>query len=278
MHWPKNWLAILCLAIVATAANAERLIETAQRAGVASQPTSTIPESATTSVVVPTPTDRARKVAPPSTSEAAASSENSIQLNRQISLGDAATSITAIIALVALWFAWHQVREARKQRHSQMTQHVFDILGSKTSRELRRYVYNHIPAHPPMDLSPAEWAKIEDVWNEFERVAQYVYRQLVDKDAIIEMYAFGIIVSWKKLQPYADFQAERRGAPNRDGVPSVFLQGFRRLAADAEAHWRIHYPNREVPCVVEWLPNYQEHSKVRQTVVQRKCRRRRGGA
>lgn len=181
-----------------------------------------------------------------------------LTFNPEFSIGNIAVSIAALVAAVtaviagrALGFAREQVAEAQKQRHSQMTQHIADILGSKESRERRRRIYNNIPSDPSADISNEDWSAMEDVWCEFERIAQYVDRGLVERDAIIETYSFGIIASWKKLKPFADLQAKRRGDPDR------FLKAFKKLAEDAETQWREKYPGREIPKVVEWLPGYQ---------------------
>jgi hypothetical protein len=170
----------------------------------------------------------------------------------KVSLGDIATLTAAFIGMLALLFAYFQVREAKRQRLAQSTQHAFELLSSKESRENRRYVYNEIPPSiEPEELTPAQWARIEDYWVDFERVAQYIKLGLVDRDSIVRMYSFGLIAGYTRLQPYVAYQGRLRGSQE------VFLSGYRELVWHAEDYWRKSWPNVPLPKLIEWQPGYR---------------------
>lgn len=172
-----------------------------------------------------------------------------LTFNSQITVSDIASAVTALVAIFALVFAVVQVRESRRQRVAQMTQHVFEMLGSPESRESRRYLFNQIPEGVRVqDLTREQWSRIENIWVDFERVAQYIRHDLVDRDAILDTYAVTIIPTWARVAQYADYQAELRGCVG------VFLTGFRDLADHAGRRWIEQNPGRELPRPVSMFP------------------------
>lgn len=194
------------------------------------------------------------------TSTPAEEIQGMFSLNSTVSLGDLATMCAVGIAFFALrsikvaadqLTATHrQLAEAKYQREAQMAQHVFDMLSSKESRTRRRWLYNAMDGVDPASVKPEQWEVIEDIWIEFERVAQYCQSNLVSEKSIIEMYSFAIIVAWKVIEPFANYQALRRGGKG------IFLSGFRRLASEAEQYWKATYKETQVPTVVSWIDNY----------------------
>lgn len=157
------------------------------------------------------------------------------------------TAVGAAAFLGASFVAYRELNEASRTRHLEVVDHIFNELNSPENIEARRWIYQHLPDDPAAAVStlkPRDIETIKRVLNMMDRVAFLMVNEWVPEGLVMPWLNPVIVKTWIKLQPYIDYESERRKEP--DYYQNVRILGMRCAAwrkenlPEAEIHWVEH--------------------------------------
>ncbi len=126
------------------------------------------------------------------------------------------TAVAAVAVLGAGYIAYRELAEISSSRHMEVADRFFQELNSQENIEARRRVYQNLPDDPQQgisSLSADDHAAIKKVLNSLDRVAFLTQAGWIPEDLIMPWMHPMIAKSWTKLEPYVQYEVQRRDEP-----------------------------------------------------------------
>ena len=129
----------------------------------------------------------------------------------------ALSSIGSTVAILGGgYIAFRQLSEIANTRHLGVADKLFDELNSRENTAARRWVFQNLPADPQegirsLTLEGQEAVKL--VLNSLDRVAFLTQAGWIPEDLIMPWMHPMIAKSWDKLEPYVEYEKQRRNEP-----------------------------------------------------------------
>lgn len=136
------------------------------------------------------------------------------------------TAVAAAAVLGAGYIAYRELSEISSSRHMEVADRLFQELNSQENIDARRWVYQNLPDDPQVgtaSLLPDGQAAIKKVLNSLDRVAFLTQAGWIPEEIIMPWMHPMIAKSWEKLEPYVQFEIQRRNEP-------YYYQQARQLA------------------------------------------------
>jgi hypothetical protein len=127
-----------------------------------------------------------------------------------------ATAVAAAAVLGGVILAYRELAEASTTRHIEVADRLFDELNDPANLAARRHVFQALPDDPAAGsalLSVQDRDAIKHVLNSLDRVAFLTQAGWIPEDMVMPWMSPMILKSWIKLQPWVDYEAERRREP-----------------------------------------------------------------
>jgi hypothetical protein len=157
------------------------------------------------------------------------------------------TAVAAAAVLGAGYVAYRELSEISSSRHMEVADRLFDELNSAENIAARRWIYQHLADNPEEGmkaLTPEGQAAIKQVLNSLDHVSFLTQAGWIPEDIIMPWMHPMIAKSWDKLEPYVQYERQRRSEPD-------YYRHADELAGRCRA-WRAqHIP--KVP--VNWVEN-----------------------
>lgn len=126
------------------------------------------------------------------------------------------TAVAAAAVLSAGFFAYRELSEAASSRHMDVADRLFEELNSPENIETRRWIFQHLPVDPEegiRSLTPEGRAAVKQVLNSLDHVAFLTQSGWIPEDIIMPWMHPMIAKSWAKLEPYIQYERQRRNEP-----------------------------------------------------------------
>lgn len=126
------------------------------------------------------------------------------------------TGVAAAAVLGAGYIAYRELAEISSSRHMEVADRFFQELNSQENIEARRRIYQNLPDDPQQgitSLSAEDQAAIKKVLNSLDRVAFLTQAGWIPEDLVMPWMHPMIAKSWEKLEPYVQFEIQRRNEP-----------------------------------------------------------------
>jgi hypothetical protein len=159
------------------------------------------------------------------------------------------TAVTAAAVLGAGYIAYRELSEISSSRHMEVADRLFQELNSQENIDARRWVYQNLPDDPQVgtaSLPPDGQAAIKKVLNSLDRVAFLTQAGWIPEEIIMPWMHPMIAKSWEKLEPYVQFEIQRRNEP-------YYYQQARQLAERCRIWRRENLAEVEVKWVEQAL-------------------------
>ncbi len=155
------------------------------------------------------------------------------------------TAVAAAAVFGAGYAAYYQLREVASTRHMEVADRLFDELNSPENIEARRWVFQNLADDPeegiPSLTSEGRYA-VKRVLNSLDRVAFMTQTGWIPDQMIMPWMNPMIVKAWAKLEPYVDYESQRRHEPD-------YYEHARALAQRCHA-WRLkNLPDAKVTWV-----------------------------
>jgi hypothetical protein len=127
------------------------------------------------------------------------------------------TAVAAAAVLSASFIAYRELSELDRSRHIQVADRLFEELNSPENIEARRWIYQNLPVDPEqgiLTLPPEGRTAIKRVLNSLDRVAFLTQAGWIPEKMIMPWMNPMIIKAWIKLEPYVDYESDRRYEPD----------------------------------------------------------------
>ncbi len=112
---------------------------------------------------------------------------------------------TLVVVILGLTFAAMELRQLRSEQESQTMLQLFDTLRSDEyirSMGLLAQLPEGLTAEQLSEkLSPDDLSMILQLQLTYEALGVMVYRRDISMDWVDELFRFGVVTSWEKLQP-----------------------------------------------------------------------------
>lgn len=158
-----------------------------------------------------------------------------------------ATAVAMSAVVGAGFIAYRELNENAKSRHLEVADRLFMELNAPENIQARRWVFQHLPADPVqglVSLSNEGRDHVKKVLNSLDRVAFLTQQDWIPEDMVMPWMNPMIVKAWEKLQPYVDYECQRRQEPD-------YYRSVRQLAARCLAWRRQHLGDAPVT----WLPD-----------------------
>ena len=159
------------------------------------------------------------------------------------------TAVAAAAVLSAGFVAYRELAESASSRHMEVADRLFNELNSLENIEARRWIFQNLSDDPEEGLRamPSEGrAAVKQVLNSLDRVAFLTQSGWITDDVIMPWMHPMIAKSWEKLEPYVNYERQRRNEP-------YYYRYAAELAERCRA-WRAkHLPEVEVVWVEDAL-------------------------
>ncbi len=109
--------------------------------------------------------------------------------------------VASISVIVGIIIALIQLREMAKARYLEALSKIFEEFRSEEFFAGRRFVYSH-DRFDYNSCTSEERNKIERLINTYNRISFFVFKGMVSKNLILEMYSGAFVASWEKLENY----------------------------------------------------------------------------
>lgn len=126
------------------------------------------------------------------------------------------TAVAAAAVLSAGFIAYRELTEAADSRHVEIADRLFTQLNSEESIEARRRIYQNLSITPEQgvkDLTPEDRNAIKHVLNTLDRVAFLTQKGWIPDEIVMPWMHPMIAKSWEKLEPFVEYERERRNEP-----------------------------------------------------------------
>ena len=159
------------------------------------------------------------------------------------------TAVAAVAVLSAGFVAYRELSEIAKSRHMEVADRLFHELNSPESIEARRWIFQNLPDDPEEGIpamTPEGRAAVKRVLNSLDRVAFLTQPSWVDEEMIMPWMNPMIVKVWTKLEPYVDYESQRRHEPD-------YYEHARKLAERCR-DWRVkNLPDAKITWVDDAL-------------------------
>jgi hypothetical protein len=142
-------------------------------------------------------------------------------------------AVAAAAILSAGFVAYRELTEVAQARHIEVADRLFDELNSRESIEARRWIFQNLPEDPEkgvQSLTPEGQAAVKLVLNSLDHVAFLTQAGWIPEQMIMPWMNPMIVKAWIKLEPYVDYESQRRHEPD-------YYQYARKLARRCR-EWR----------------------------------------
>lgn len=127
------------------------------------------------------------------------------------------TGLAMAAVFGAGFIAYRELNENAKSRHLEVADRLFSELNAPENVQARRWVFQHLPPDPAQNLaslSMEERDLVKKVLNSLDRVAFLTQQDWIPDDMVMPWMNPMIVKSWEKLQPYVDYECQRRQEPD----------------------------------------------------------------
>ena len=127
------------------------------------------------------------------------------------------TAVAAAAVLGAGFVAYRELNEVANSRHLEVADRLFDELNSSENIEARRWVLQNLPDDPEegiRSLTSEGQAAMKRVLNSLDRVAFLTQADWIPEEMIMPWMNPMIVKVWTKLEPYIDYESQRRHEPD----------------------------------------------------------------
>ena len=157
------------------------------------------------------------------------------------------TAFAAAAVLGGGFVAVRELNETGATRQMEIADRLYDELNSNESIASRRWIFQELPddLSKGIDSLPKEGREaVKQVLNSLDRVAFLTQSDWIPEEKIMPWMNPMIVKAWMKLQPYVDFEAERRNEPD-------YYEAVRDLAERCIIWREENLPNSEIT----WVKN-----------------------
>ncbi len=151
-----------------------------------------------------------------------------------------AQTFTSTVTMVAIFagsiLAYHQLSEVASNRHLAVVDRLFEELNSPENIDARRWIFRNLPDNPEegsRTLTPEGQAAVKRVLNSLDHIAFLTQAGWIPDEMIMPWMNPMIVKAWAKLEPYVDYESQKRREPD-------YYQYTRELAERCRA-WRAHH-------------------------------------
>ena len=126
------------------------------------------------------------------------------------------TAVAAAAVIGAGYIAYRELAELSSSRHMEVADRLFQELNSPENIAARRWIYQNLPDDPQQALAslpPDGLAAIKKVLNSLDRVAFLTQAGWIPEEIIMPWMHPMIAKSWDKLEPYVEYEIQRRNEP-----------------------------------------------------------------
>lgn len=159
------------------------------------------------------------------------------------------TAMAVALVVGGGFFAYRELAEVASSRHIEVADRLFEELNSPENIEARRWVFQNLPDDPKVSipsLSPEGQAAVKRVLNSLDRVAFLTQAGWIPDETIMPWMNPMIAKAWAKLEPYVDYESQRRNEPD-------YYEYARELAERCRA-WRAkHLPDAQITWIDDAL-------------------------
>ena len=159
------------------------------------------------------------------------------------------TAVAAAAVLSAGFVAYRELSEIASSRHLEVADRLFHELNSPEIIEARRWIFQNLPDDPEegiREMTPEGKAAVKRVLNSLDRVAFLTQGSWIDDEMIMPWMNPMIVKAWSKLEPYVDYESQRRHEPD-------YYEAARELAGRCQA-WRAkNLPDAKITWVEDAL-------------------------
>jgi hypothetical protein len=126
------------------------------------------------------------------------------------------TALAAAAVFGAGFIAYRELSEVANSRYMEIADRLFNELNSPDNIEARRRIFQNLHEDPKIGLKKLT-AKDRDamkkVLNSLDRVAFLTQSGWIPDDLVLPWMHPMIAKSWEKLEPYVEYERERRNEP-----------------------------------------------------------------
>jgi hypothetical protein len=122
-------------------------------------------------------------------------------------------AVAAATVLSAGFIAYRELSEAASSRHMEIADRLFEELNSPVNIAARRWVFQNLGSDPEAEVQVmTEEARtaIKQVLNSLDHVAFLTQAGWIPDEIIMPWMQPMIAKSWKKLEPYVNYERQRR--------------------------------------------------------------------
>jgi hypothetical protein len=152
------------------------------------------------------------------------------------------TAITAAAVFSAGFIAYRELNEGSNSRYMEVADRLFSELNSDENIAARRWIYLNLPEDPQSglaELNEEGHLAIKKVLNSLDRVAFLTQKDWIPEKLVMPWMSPMVLKSWAKLEPYVNFEADRRNEPK-------YYQLARELANRCKAWKAKNDPDQDV--------------------------------
>lgn len=152
------------------------------------------------------------------------------------------TAVTAAAVLGGGYLAYHELNEQAIIRYMQVADRLFEQLNSSENIAARRWIFQELPQDPEeglASLSDEGRDAVKTVLNSLDRVAFLTQAGWIPDDMIMPWMNPMIVKVWVRLEPYVDFESQRRHEPD-------YYEQARELAQRCIAWREQHLPDAKI--------------------------------
>lgn len=109
-----------------------------------------------------------------------------------------------------------QLVESVDSRSMTVYNSIFEKLMSDEDIDARRWIYSHLPSDPEVGMRSLDargHAAIKRTLNSFDHLGFLLKQDWVTDDAIVEWVSPIVNKTWVKLEPYINYEIQRRNEP-----------------------------------------------------------------
>lgn len=151
-------------------------------------------------------------------------------------------AVAAAAGLSAGFVAYRELSEAASSRHMDIANRLFEELNSPENIAARRWIFKNLRDNPEEEvgtMADEGRAAIKQVLNSLDQVAFLTQSGWIPDEIIMPWMYPMIAKSWKKLEPYVNYEKQRRKEP-------YYYQCVGELAKRCHA-WRVkNVPDWEI--------------------------------
>jgi len=131
-------------------------------------------------------------------------------------IGALSTAVTAAAVFSAGFVAYREISEVASSRHMEVADRLFEELNSPENIGARRWIFQNLPDDPKdaiRTMTSDGQAAVKQVLNSLDHVAFLTQAGWIPDEIIMPWMHPMIVKSWNKLEPYVEYERERRNEP-----------------------------------------------------------------